>query len=157
MIGLKIVAMIACLLMAIAAINVILVYVLYSVETPGSGIGDILGFLPISLIGAVPFLVTAGFILSAVSRIAIATARNSVLRVRLAAGIGLLPIVVCGFWSGLGAAFLGMPPDSLAAKAVSIYQFTLVAACVGDLVVLVLALATSTRTGPGDSSHRPAT
>jgi hypothetical protein len=51
---------------------------------------------------------------------------------------------VGGLWSGLGGALLGLEQGSAAAFALTLYQFTFLAAVIADGITLVVALMTRT-------------
>jgi hypothetical protein len=123
-------------LMIAAALNETLGYVLFTLDHPGTGFQT---YVPITLIGAVPFLVTGLLIGLAARGLApgSGTSQLAAQRIRQASGLGLLPIAIGGFWSGLGLAFLGADSNSSTGIAVFVYQFILVAAVVADLVLLV--------------------
>jgi len=126
-------------LMLAAALNETLGYVLFTLDNPGTGFQT---YVPITLIGAVPFLVT-GLLIGLAARGLAPGSRTSeqlVQRIRMASAFGLLPIAIGGFWSGLGLALLGADSNSSAGIAVFVYQFILVAAVLADLAVLVASL-----------------
>jgi hypothetical protein len=133
-----------------AAANLTLIYLLYVVGQPGSNLA---GFVPIIAIGAVPFLVTAGLLAWVI--VSAGSSANSgqppprqvIGRLRIITGFGLPFMILGGFWSGLGAAFLGLEQGSAAGFALTLYQFTLLAALFVDTVTLVVALRTRTRAG----------
>jgi hypothetical protein len=136
-------------LMIAAALNETLGYVLFTLDHPGTGFQT---YVPITLIGAVPFLVTGLLIGLAARGLAPGSGISplAVQRIRQASGLGLLPIAIGGFWSGLGLAFLGADSNSSTGIAVFVYQFILVGAVVADLVLLVatfLVKPTSTSSG----------
>jgi len=135
-------------LTTVAATNLALIYLLFVVDHSGS---DLAGFLPIMAIGAIPFLLIAGFLAWVIAGArAPATAGHGsqqvVRRLRVISGFGLPIIIICGFWAGLGAAFLGLERGSPAGYALTLYQFTLLAAIFADVVTLVAALRA--RAGP---------
>jgi hypothetical protein len=49
-------------------------------------------------------------------------------------------MILGGLWSGLAAALLGLELGSAAASAVTLYQFTFLAAIIADGITLVVAL-----------------
>jgi hypothetical protein len=134
----------AMVLATVAAANLALIYLLFTVDHPGS---DLSGFLPIMAIGTLPFLVPAG-LFAWVIGMARASAEGSQVprqvlgRVRAISGFGLPFMIVGGFWAGLGAAFLGLEQGSPAGYALMLYQFTFLAAVLADGVTLVVALRT---------------
>jgi hypothetical protein len=137
----------AAMLATVAAANLTLIYLLYVVGQPGSNLA---GFVPIMAIGTVPFLVTAGLL----GRVIVSAGSSSgqlpqpvINRFRIITALGLPFMILGGFWSGLGAAFLGLEQGSAAGFALTLYQFTLLAALFVDTVTLVVALRTRTRAG----------
>ena len=143
-------SVIAAVLATLAAANLTLIYLLFVVGQPGSNLA---GFVPIMAIGAVPFLVTAGLlawaIVSAGSSVSPGQLppKQVIGRLRIITGFGLPVMIVGGLWSGLGAAFLGLDQGSAAGFALTLYQFTFLAAVFVDTVTLVVALRTRTRAG----------
>jgi hypothetical protein len=137
-------------LATVAAANLTLIYLLYVVGQPGSNLA---GFVPIIAIGAVPFLVTAGLLAWVIVSAGSSAnpgqppPRQVIGRLRIITGFGLPFMILGGFWSGLGAAFLGLEQGSAAGFALTLYQFTLLAALFVDTVTLVVALRTRTRAG----------
>ena len=135
----------AAVLATVAAANLTLIYLLFVVGQPGSNIA---GFVPIMAIGALPFLVTAGLIawaiVSAGSPVGeIQRSQQQIIgRLRMITGFGLPFMILCGLWSGLAAALLGLEQDSAAGFALTLYQFTFLAAVFVDTVTLVVALRT---------------
>jgi hypothetical protein len=57
-------------------------------------------------------------------------------------GFGLPFMILGGLWSGLAAALLGLEQGSAAGFAITLYQFTFLAAVIVDTVTLVVALRT---------------
>ena len=133
---LRVLALATSALMLAAALNETLGYVFFILDHPGTGFQT---YVPITLIGAVPFLVTGLLIGLAARGLAPGSGSSEQLvqRIRMASGFGLLPIAIGGFWSGLGLAFLGADSNSSTGIAVFVYQFILVAAVLADLAVLV--------------------
>jgi len=135
----------AAVLATVAAANLTLIYLLFVVGQPGSNIA---GFVPIMAIGALPFLVTAGLIawaiVSAGSPVGeIQRSQQQIIgRLRMITGFGLPFMILGGLWSGLAAALLGLDQDSAAGFALTLYQFTFLAAVFVDTVTLVVALRT---------------
>ncbi len=135
----------AAVLATVAAANLTLIYLLFVVGQPGSNIA---GFVPIMAIGALPFLVTAGLIawaiVSAGSPVGeIQRSQQQIIgRLRMITGFGLPFMILGGLWSGLAAALLGLEQDSAAGFALTLYQFTFLAAVFVDTVTLVVALRT---------------
>ena len=135
----------AAVLAVVAAANLTLIYLLYLAGQPGSNIA---GFVPIMAIGALPFLVTAGLlawaIVSAGSSVGEGqrSQQQVIGRVRMITGFGLPFMILGGLWSGLAAALLGLEQDSAAGFALTLYQFTFLAAVFVDTVTLVVALRT---------------
>ena len=141
---------IAAVLATLSAANLTLIYLLFVFGQPGSNLA---GFVPIMAIGAVPFLVTAG-LLAWVSVSAGSSVKPGqlpppqvIVRLRIITGFGLPFMILGGLWSGLGAALLGLEQGSAAGVALTLYQFTFLAAVFVDIVTLVVALRTRTRTG----------
>jgi hypothetical protein len=126
-----------------AAANLTLVYLLYTVEQPGSSLA---GFVPIMAIGSVPFLVTAGLLAWVIRSERPSegdqSSRQAVSRLRMITGFGLPFMILGGLWSGLAAALLGLEQGSAAGFAITLYQFTFLAAVIVDTVTLVVALRT---------------
>jgi len=135
----------AAVLATVAAANLTLIYLLFVVGQPGSNIA---GFVPIMAIGALPFLVTAGLIawaiVSAGSPVGeVQRSQQHIIgRLRMITGFGLPFMILGGLWSGLAAALLGLEQDSAAGFALTLYQFTFLAAVFVDTVTLVVALRT---------------
>ena len=133
----------AAVLAIVAAANLTLIYLLYLVGQPGSNIA---GFVPIMAIGALPFLITAGLlawaIVSAGSPVGEGQQQQVIGRVRMITGFGLPFMILGGLWSGLAAALLGLEQDSAAGFALTLYQFTFLAAVFVDTITLVVALRT---------------
>jgi hypothetical protein len=131
-------------LTTIAAANLTLIYLLFAVDHPGSNFG---GFLLVMAIGLVPFLLTAGLLAWAIRGRPSEPdqlPRQLVGRLRMISGFGLPFMFVGGLWSGLGGALLGLEQGSAAAFALTLYQFTFLAAVIADGITLVVALMTRT-------------
>jgi len=132
-------------LATLSAANLTLIYLLFVVGQPGSNVA---GFVPIMAIGAVPFLVTAGLlawvIVSAGSSVKPdqPPSPQVIGRLRIIAGLGLPFMILGGLWSGLAAALLGLDQGSAAGFALTLYQFTFLAAVFVDTITLVVALRT---------------
>lgn len=136
------ISVLAAALMVIAAVNLVLVFVLISAYRTNPP-----NFLSYMAIGVLPFLATAALIAWTVVGPGAATKANRtpqhiVHRLLAISVIGLPLMVACGFWAGLFAAAQVLPVGSPEADALYIFQFTLVAAVVADGVTLVVALAT---------------
>ncbi len=135
----------AAVLAIVAAANLTLIYLLYVVGQPGSNIA---GFVPIMAIGALPFLITAGLLAWAIVRAGSPVGESqqpqqqAIGRVRMITGFGLPFMILGGLWSGLAAALLGLEQDSAAGFALTLYQFTFLAAVFVDTITLVVALRT---------------
>jgi hypothetical protein len=146
--GLLVISVLAAALMVIAAVNLILVFVLLNNHRQIGGPGtDRPTFLPYLALGVLPFLVTAALIawtaLGARAANEAGKARQHIVDRLIAINVIALPLMaVCGFWAGLFAAALVLPAGSPEAGALYIYQFTLVAAVVADGVTVVAALVT---------------
>jgi hypothetical protein len=142
--GLIWLSVVVVVLTTIAAANLTLVYVLFAVDHPGS---DFAGFLPVMAIGDVPFLLTACLLAWAIRSRPSEPAqlsRQFVGRLRMITGFGLPVMVLGGFWSGLGGAFLGVETSSSPGLALTLYQFTFLAALIADAIAVVVALTTRT-------------
>ena len=135
----------AAVLAIVAAANLTLIYLLYLVGQPGSNIA---GFVPIMAIGALPFLITAGLLAWAIVSAGSPVREDQqpqqqvIGRVRMITGFGLPFMILGGLWSGLAAALLGLEQDSAAGFALTLYQFTFLAAVFVDTITLVVALRT---------------
>jgi hypothetical protein len=138
---LTVLSMLTAVLETVAAANLTLTYILYTVENPGSNLA---GFVPIMAIGAVPFLLTAGLLAWAIRSDRASSpgqaSRQVIGRLRIITGCGLPFMILGGLWSGLAAALLGLELGSAAASAVTLYQFTFLAAIIADGITLVVAL-----------------
>ena len=136
-------SMLAAVLETIAAANLILTYILYTVEHPGISLA---GFVPITAIGSLPFLVTAGFLAWTIrgSRPSAPgeVSRSTIVRLRMITGFALPFMIIGGLWSGLAAALLGLDVGSASGNAVTVYQFTFLGAVIADVITLVVALTT---------------
>jgi hypothetical protein len=133
-------SVIAAVLATLSAANLTLIYLLFVVGQPGSNLA---GFVPIMAIGSVPFLITAGLL----ARVIIGTPagqlpRHVIGRLRIITACGLPFMILGGLWSGLAAALLGLEQGSAAGYAITLYQFTFLAAVFVDTVTLVVALRT---------------
>src|SRR5256885_14707047 len=132
-------------LATLSAANLTLIYLLFVVGQPGSNVA---GFVPIMAIGALPFLITAGLlawvIVSAGSPVGEGqrSQQQVIGRVRMITGFGLPLMILGGLWSGLAAALLGLEQESAAGFALTLYQFTFLAAAFVDTITLVVALRT---------------
>ena len=135
----------AAVLAIVAAANLTLIYLLYLVGQPGSNIA---GFVPIMAIGALPFLITAGLLAWAIVSAGSPVGEGQqpqqqvIGRVRMITGFGLPFMILGGLWSGLAAALLGLEQDSAAGFALTLYQFTFLAAVFVDTITMVVALRT---------------
>jgi len=135
----------AAVLATVAAANLTLIYLLYLAGQPGSNIAR---FVPIMAIGALPFLVTAGLLAWAIVSAASPAGegqrpqQQAIGRLRMITGLGLPFMILGGLWSGLAAALLGLEQDSAAGFALTLYQFTFLAAVFVDTITLVVALRT---------------
>jgi hypothetical protein len=151
LIGLLVVSMLAAALMLIAAVNLDLVFALFSahpqVGRPDTGLSN---FLVPMVVGTLPFLVMATLIawtvLGARTRTPADKRRQLVVdRLIVISGLGLPCIALFGFWSGLSAAAEELPTGSLAEAALTVYQFTFLSAILADAVTLGAAVAARTR------------
>jgi hypothetical protein len=144
--GLVVVSALAAVLMLIAAVNLDLVFVLFSAHPPaGRPDTGLSNFLVPMVVGALPFLVVAGLLAWAVlgARTAARTGKPgqpAVDRLILISGLGLPCIVVFGFWIGLAASAEELPAGTAAEAALTVYQFTLLSAVLADAATLVVAL-----------------
>ena len=135
----------AAVLAVAAAANLTLIYLLYLAGQPGSNVA---GFVPIMAIGALPFLITAALlawaIVSAGSPVGDGQRpqQQAIGRIRMITGFGLPFMILGGLWSGLAAALLGLEQESAAGFALTLYQFTFLAAAFVDTITLVVALRT---------------
>ena len=140
---LMLLSVLTAVLATVAAANLTLTYLLYSIDHPGISFA---GFVPITAIGSVPFLVTAGFLAWALRGNRPSQpgelSRSTVVRLRMITGFGLPFMIIGGLWSGLAAALLGLDVGSAAGNAVTVYQFTFLAAVIADVITLVVALTT---------------
>ncbi len=134
-------AVLAAVLETVAAANLTLTYLLYTVDHPGITIA---GFVPIMAIGAVPFLITAGLLAWVIRSNRPSEGGHpspqAVSGLRMITGFGLPFMIVGGLWSGLAAALLGLDVGSAAGNAVTAYQFTFLAAIIADVITLVMVL-----------------
>ena len=134
-------AVLDAVLATVAAANLTLVYLLYTVDQPGSNLA---AFVPIMAIGSVPFLVTAGLLAWVIRSQRPSEGgqlfRQAVSRLRMITGFGLPFMILGGLWSGLAAALLGLEQGSAAGFSITLYQFTFLAAVIVDTVTLVVAL-----------------
>jgi hypothetical protein len=130
---LRVIWVLAAALMVIAAVNLVMVFVLFSAN-PQSGRADTgLGnFLVPIAVAAIPFLGTAGFMAT--------RGRRGAGSLALISGIGLPFIFLFGFWIGLFASAQELPVGSSSAAALTIYQFTWLASVLADGLTLVAAL-----------------
>jgi hypothetical protein len=136
---LRIVALVTSLLMLAAFISATLGSVLRRTASPGVGLQL---YLPLTLFGALPFLVAAILITLAVWGLgAAATTRSHrlVTLIRKVAAWGLLPMAIGGFWAGVGLGFSGIETNSPAAGALAVYEVTFLAALAADIVLLIVA------------------
>ena len=140
---LMLLSVLAAVLATVAAANLTLTYLLYTIDHPGISFA---GFVPITAIGSVPFLVTAGFLAWTIrgSRPSAPgeVSRTTIVRLRLITGFALPFMIIGGLWSGLAAALLGLDLGSASGNAVTVYQFTFLAAVTADVITLVVALTT---------------
>jgi hypothetical protein len=133
-------------LTTIAAANLTMVYLLYAVDYPGSNLA---GFVPVMAIGDLPFLVTAVLVALAVGRRPAdpgEASRRFVSRLRAITGFALPFMIIGGLWAGLGGALLGVESGSSPGFALTLYQFTFLAASIADGITLVVALTTRATT-----------
>jgi hypothetical protein len=129
--------------MLVAAVNLVLVFVLFSANQAGRLDTELTNFLVPMAVGALPFLIVGAFIAWTLTRIATRAGKprqQSLTNLALISGIGLPFTLVFGFWVGLFASSLELPVGSSAAAALTAYQFTWLAALIADVVTLVVAL-----------------
>jgi hypothetical protein len=144
--GLRVVSPLAAALMVITAVNLDLVFVLFSAYPPvGRPDTCLANFLVPMVVGSLPFLVVAALIAWTVLGARTATRTDkpgqpTVDRLILISGLGLPCIVVFGFWIGLFASAQELPTGSAAEAALTVYQFTWLSAVLADAATLVLAL-----------------
>ena len=142
------VAVLAAALMLIAAVNLAIVFVLFSAYRQAGRPGtELTNFLVPVVVGALPFLIVGALIAwTLLGARAAAQARKprqqSVTSLAVISGIGLPFVFVFGFWVGLFASALEPPAGSPAEAALAVYQFTWLAAVLADVVTLVVALVT---------------
>jgi hypothetical protein len=128
-------------LTTIAAANLTLVYLLDAADHPGSNLA---GFLPVMAIGVVPFLATAVLLARAIRTRGLEPAevsRQVLGRLRAITGFALPFMIIGGLWAGLGGALL-VETGSWPGFALTLYQFTFLAAIIADGMTLVVALTT---------------
>ena len=141
-----VVGVLAAVLMLIAAVNLVLVFVLFSAYPPaGRPDTELTNFVAPMAVGALPFLIVSALIAWTLLGARAATKageprQQSVTTLALVSGIGLPFTLVFGFWVGLFASAQELPAGSPAEAALNVYQFTLLAAVLADVVTLVLAL-----------------
>jgi hypothetical protein len=127
----------------IAAANLTLTYLFFAIDHPGISVA---GFVPIMAIGSVPFLITAALLAWAIRSNRPSepgqVTRETVGRLRIISGCGLPFMILGGLWSGLAAALLGLEQGTAAGYAVTLYQFTFLAAIFIDTITLVVAFRT---------------
>ena len=142
------VAVLAAGLMLVAAVNLVLVFVLFSAyHQAGRPDTELTNFLVPMAVGALPFLIVGALIAwSLFGGIAATKAgkarQQSVTNLALTSGIGLPFIFLFGFFVGLFASAQELPAGSPAEAALTAYQFTWLAAVLADVVTLVVALVT---------------
>jgi hypothetical protein len=128
--------------MLIAAINLALVFVLFTTDREsGRPPSDLGAFLPWMAIGCLPFVGTAALLVWVVAQSRAGNSRRQIANTLLVITLCGLPLMVLfGFWAGFLAAAQMYPSGSPAGSALYIWQFFFVAAVVADLVTAVLAL-----------------
>jgi len=128
------VAVLAAVLMLVAAVNLVLVFVLFSAYPPaGRPDTELTNFLAPMAVGALPFLVVGALV-------AWSVLQRSLTNLAVVSGIGLPFMVVLGFWAGLFASAQELPVGTPSAAALTTYQFTWLAALIADAVTLVMSL-----------------
>ena len=141
-----VVAVLAALLMLVAAVNLVLVFVLFSAYPPAVRPDtELTNFLVPMAIGALPFLTTGALIAWTLLGLRAATQAGkprqpSLTSLALICSIALPFVFLFGFYVGLFASAQELPVGSPAQAALNVYQFTLLAAVLADVVTLVLAL-----------------
>jgi hypothetical protein len=96
-------------------------------------------------IGVVPFLATAVLLARAIGRRPSypgEVSRRFVSRLRAITGFALPFMIIGGLKAGLGGALLGVQSGSSPGFALTLYQFTFLAAIIADGITLVVALTT---------------
>ena len=141
-----VVGVLAAVLMLIAAVNLVLVFVLFSAYPPaGRPDTELTNFVAPMAVGALPFLIVSALIAWTLLGARAATKageprQQSVTALALVSGIGVPFTLVFGLWVGLFASAQELPVGSPAEAALTVYQFTWPAALIADFVTLVLAL-----------------
>ncbi len=130
-------------LTTVAAANLTLIYVPFAADHSRS---DLAAFLPVMVIGVVPFLLTAGLLARVIRSRSSLQAEVPGSSSAVFAG---LPASDCPSWSSAGfgqvwGTFLGLENGTPAAYALTLYQFTFLAAVIADGISLVVALTTRT-------------
>ena len=128
----------------VAAANLTLTYVFFVVDHPGINVAS---FVPIMAIGSVPFLITAGllaWVIIGAGSTAVQLPQHVIGRLRVITGFGLFFMILGGLWSGLAGALLGLEQGTAEGIALTLYQFTFLAAVFIDTITLVVALRTRT-------------
>ena len=139
---LRIVALVTSIMMIAAAITVTAAYVLPKTDQPGSLQLNLSG----TWFGAIPFLLTAVLIILAVRGLGSAEVTRShafVTLICIVTVVALLPMAIGGLWAGLGLGFGGVELNSPAEVALTVYQFTFLAALLADIVLLIVAIRVS--------------
>lgn len=131
--GLPVIWVVAVALMLIAAVNLDFVFVLFSAH-PQAGRPDtgLVNFVVQMVISAVPFVGTAALITT--------IGRRSAGMLALITGIALPFLFFFGAVMGFAASAVELPVNSPSAVALTIYQFTWLAAVIADGLTLVAAL-----------------
>jgi hypothetical protein len=126
----------------------VLVFVLFSADHPaGRPDTELANFLVPMAVGALPFLIVGALIARTLLGARAANRAGqprqpSVTSLALISGIGLPFVLVVGFWLGLFASAQELPVGSAADAALTVYQFTWLAAILSLAVTLVMALVT---------------
>lgn len=131
--GLPVIWVIAVALMLIAAVNLEMVFVLFSAQPqagrPNTGLDN---FAVQMVVSAFPFVSTSALIAT--------IGRRSAGMLALISGLGLPFLFFFGFVMGFAASAVELPVNSPSAAALTIYQFTWLAAVLADGLTLVAAL-----------------
>ena len=135
--------MLAAVAATVAAVNLTWTYLFFAVDHPGINVAS---FVPIMAIGSVPFLITAGLLAWSIRGNRPSergqVSRDTVGRLRIISGVALPFMILGGLWSGLAAALLGLEQGTAEGSALTLYQFTFLAAVFVDTITLVVALRT---------------
>lgn len=140
--ALLVVSSLAALLMVLVAVNVILVFVLFTTDQRiGHAPSDLGTYLPWMAIGSLPFAVTAALVVWAIAGDRAGNKTRQTADALLVINLCGLPfMVLLGFWAGFFAAAQMYPTGSPAADALYVWQYFYVAAIVADVFTIIVAL-----------------